>query len=221
MDVVNALLMTPANGEKVYALVKTQTRRKVKPQPADSAILPLDWSAVMKKNAELDIYGGDGLTWGNVPMQDGSWGDVRCPYGTIGSRLYIKEACWIWGRWVKNGARKDGTPASRFVESTKRMSRFCLPGGDIRTIGQSGYGWVRRNGLFMPQWAARSIVELTEIRLQRLNEISEDDAKAEGCAPVVHADGSVDCGTRKTVFAQLIDPSTALAPGRRMNTIGR
>jgi hypothetical protein len=42
----------------------------------------------------------------------------------------------------------------------------------------------------MPRWACRTVVELTDVRVERVQEISEDDAKAEGCKP--HYPSGVD-----------------------------
>jgi hypothetical protein len=33
----------------------------------------------------------------------------------------------------------------------------------------------------MPRWACRTVVELTEVRVERVHEITQEDAKAEGC----------------------------------------
>ena len=60
----------------------------------------------------------------------------------------------------------------------------------------------------MPRWASRITLELTDVRVQRLNEIGEEDARAEGCQPSI-VDGFVECGTRKTEFAKLWDSINA------------
>ena len=49
---------------------------------------------------------------------------------------------------------------------------------------------------------------LFSVRVQRLNEIGEEDARAEGCQPSI-VDGFVECGTRKTEFAKLWDSINA------------
>ena len=66
-----------------------------------------------------------------------------------------------------------------------------------------------RLGIHMPRLASRITLEIVNVRVERLQEIREDDAKAEGCQPVTHEDGAVDCGTRKTTFAKLWDSINA------------
>ena len=99
----------------------------------------------------------------------------RCPNGVPGQKLWVRETF--------NGNAEVGY-AYRATEPE-----------------MNGAPW--RPSIFMPRAASRILLKVTDVRVERLQEITEDDAKAEGCAPAVHADGSVDCGTRKTTFRTL------------------
>jgi hypothetical protein len=79
-----------------------------------------------------------------------------CPYGVPGDRLWVREA---WADHV-----------GPFGES-----RFAL----YRADGDERAGpW--RPSIFMPRWASRITLEVTAVRVERLQQISEEDAKAEG-----------------------------------------
>ncbi|AVR89052.1 hypothetical protein [Thauera aromatica] len=136
---------------------KTQTRRAVKitnRTPGLAACLqPADPAWVRKKTAaEL------------------------CPYGQPGDRLWVREA-WAEG-WTYGGAR-------RCV-----FYRATLDGlqGDAETginhdpkLGASPPNIIRwRPSIHMPRWASRILLEVTTVRVERLQDISEADAIAEG-----------------------------------------
>lgn len=81
-----------------------------------------------------------------------------CPYGTIGDHLWVKEGVVTHASIPQIvGYVNDGCTA------TERWEK-------------------QRRAMFMPKWAARIWLEITEVRVQRLHEISEEDAIAEGVA---------------------------------------
>jgi hypothetical protein len=139
---------------------KTQTRRLMKPQP------PTYQSGLVY----LDAYNG-GPQWNfwdklnrvmnNMPM----W---TCPYGVPGERLWVKEA------WRLN--HNPDSPKNGQVEyRADYQDAVCQ---DLIT-------W--RSPRFMPKDLARIWIEITEIRVQRVQEISIDDLYAEGC-PALSSD---------------------------------
>jgi hypothetical protein len=100
--------------------------------------------------------------------QNGLVGDsFSCPFGDPGDRLWVRET-WAWS-------------GDRTVAESDRVERgevwYCAD--PKRTHG--GIGW--RPSIHMPRWASRITLEITEVRVQRLRDISEEDAKAEGVKP--------------------------------------
>jgi hypothetical protein len=153
---------------------KTQTRRIVKWKGADG--LNLDFSGLQVS----DI----GPYWALQSRGMLScWTErahAHCPYGYPGDRLWVKEAYWAWGKWVPNGITKSGRKAWRFTQVGTSI-RYVDGNKPTATAKRDGEcGWVYRHGRFMPKAHSRLTREIAEVRVQRLQDITEDDAKAEG-----------------------------------------
>lgn len=89
----------------------------------------------------------------------------KCPYGQVGDQLWVREA-WRWN---------DGTECG--------CSEFCTHTGTGYEYRASGAGDIDtkwKPSIHMPRLASRIQLEITGIRVERLNDISEADAIAEG-----------------------------------------
>lgn len=148
---------------------KTQTRRIIKPQP----------------QCGVGRYTEDG-TPGEVDWvlldYDGDPTDsvLRCPYGAPGNRLWVREthalvAPSLSGRLEYDGARLVDSPFGP-VEIWYRADGAL---GVMSMLFADGPRW--RSSSRMPRWASRLTLEVTQVRVERLQDISEADAIAEGC----------------------------------------
>jgi hypothetical protein len=155
---VNALL----------AGTKTQTRRMVKyPQPKDKSLGLVPWISTPMGN-RLHVTSSDGIVFetGSGRLSKGMQDHVlACPHGEVGDRLWVRET-WMHGGYAAPGyARK-----------------YRADGLEIGGLGDfEGEPW--RPSIFMPRWASRITLEITDVRVERLQDISEEDAKAEGVEP--------------------------------------
>lgn len=157
---------------------KTQTRRIVRPQP--------------------DCFmGGPGVTdnQGNQVDRFPCWTRPRdaaviaisCPYGQPGDRLWVRET-WAYNDVVPLVDRPPGDYIYR--------AALC------RGVTRYDARW--RSSIHMPRRASRITLEVTSIRVERLQDISEYGARAEGVVAVNDPEG--DCwtdGTYRTAFELL------------------
>lgn len=135
---------------------KTQTRRVVKPQPF-MVLSAADWHS--RAMSGVDPYGCRPM--GSHVLEEMG---ATCPHGTVGDRLWVREA---WGLW--DTLPKDGPERARiFYRSTDSDLHECRH-------------QLWRPSIHMPRWASRIMLEITGVRVERLQEISERDAQAEGC----------------------------------------
>lgn len=134
---------------------KTMTRRVVKKSeqwPADAvrAVMLETRGTVMAVNAQRCTYGPE----------------IKCPYGQPGDRLWVRET---W-KHVDGGPVYDaagGIADSFDPETIYHATRPHYPGP-----------W--KPSIFMPRWASRITLEITGVRVERLQDISISDAMAEG-----------------------------------------
>lgn len=139
---------------------KTQTRRVVKPQPA------FEFHGVpFQKAHEL----------GEQPLP------IRCPYGKPGDRLWVRETFFVdhYLHYPKGRLPKEKPD---WFESDLLI--YAADGTCCQQYAEcecEGNGAVWRPSIHMPRWASRITLEIVSVRVERLNDISEDDAKAEGC----------------------------------------
>lgn len=90
----------------------------------------------------------------------------NCPYGKPGDRLWVRENFLQ----LMHGQVTDG------------RVKYCAS-IDPRSTGtpkNDGYWWRKRPSIHMPRWASRITLEITGVRVERLQDISIADAKAEG-----------------------------------------
>lgn len=166
------------SGPMVRAILdgrKTQTRRIVNPQPTRDDIRA-DWYYP----TVVDRLGEEGpgeRTFGAFSI-DGEWG-TRCPYGSPGDTLlWVRET---WQQFAPRPAPADEMPANACIHYRADFSDADLR---LRTDEDGDplpqLRW--RPSIFMPRWASRLTLRVTNVRVERLHEITEQDAKAEGVA---------------------------------------
>lgn len=164
---MNSLLMTAENGLKTYRGIKTQTRR----------MTGLEYPNSEPGAFELIQQDGQKFFFNRIGTKVG--GVVTCPF-KVGERRYIRESHYLYGEWKRDGKTKLGAKKYRFVPYRDMGVRFPDEPPCCVCTKKTDVGWFRRPGMFMFEWAARTIVEITEVRGQRVQAISEADAIAEG-----------------------------------------
>jgi hypothetical protein len=172
------------SGEMVRALMagrKTQTRRVVKPQPP----IGHAWSGWCVTSTHRADEGKATWAAGTGPfLRDVH--RVACPYGKPGDRLVVRETFYAYGRWETRFDRRKGRDAWHFVDMTiesGKQYRYAADSGDNGTPERGKGGvvrWWKRPAIFMPRTASRLTLEITGVRVERLQDISEADAQAEG-----------------------------------------
>ena len=161
------ILFSGAMVRALLAGTKTQTRRIVKPQPQ-----------MVTNNRTLPWEGDPAALMRLMEIQG-----KHCPYGQPGDRLWVRETC-------RADELPDGLDGVRYLADRDWRA--------IENTRQAADDWVKLNhycgkrgatvpAIHMPRWASRITLEITGVRVQRLTDISEGDARAEGareCDPV-------------------------------------
>lgn len=136
--------------------------------------------------------------WPMYSDEHGVWHREACPYGAPGTRLIVREDAWMFCERVPNGVTKLGRPKWRYVPLHEAPVLYCADHPERPTPEvehpetENQWGWRFKVARFLPRWASRLTLEVVDVRVERLNRISEEDAMAEGCESnaVVTEDGS-------------------------------
>lgn len=166
------------SGEMVKAILdgrKTQTRRIIKPQPISEEkcyqLTGSGYSIFTDSNSfpEWRIAGAVGVVCKESGLKNGyHW---KCPYGQPGDRIWVREKFHI---------RPDKTIfyAEEYPEVKSRLL----------------FKW--KPSIHMPRWASRITLEIVQVRVELLQDISQEDARKEG----MHCPY---CETEKGLFENL------------------
>lgn len=166
------------SGPMVRALIagtKTQTRRALNPQPMQNSAGLWTW-----KRPGVSVQ-SDGLTLALAQRI------------AVGDRLYVRES-WNW-TFIKDLA--PGESVGRTLdECCEANGGFACPVGDGIVYAATNahehpeFGKARwKPSIHMPRYASRITLTVTDVRVERLQDISEANALAEGIVPVEHRPG--------------------------------
>lgn len=155
------ILFSGAMVRALLAGTKTQTRRVVKPEGAHHLFQFRGTTAA----AGADEPTGE---WGWCGSERVVNKHIHCPYGKPGDRLWVRET---FQRFTDDGevlykADRAGFEAMNELKRNECIEAFWRP------------------SIHMPRAASRITLEITSVRVERLQDISESDAMAEGTTPI-------------------------------------
>jgi len=123
--------------------------------------------------AAVRIHSYKGQSEFDCILHDDTGGIIQCPYGIPGDRLWVRETWAVQHEYDAFAPSEIGSNARWHYEATENL-------GGLR----------KRPSIFLPRQGSRILLEITDVRVQRLQEISDEDARAEG----ISDGGCLSCG---------------------------
>ncbi|MDE2106938.1 MAG: hypothetical protein KGL39_57520 [Patescibacteria group bacterium] len=161
------ILFTAQNAQQVHKGTKTQTRR----------LNGLEYVNNVPDAWDFLTLGDGGALFQNEHGAESQI--IKCPYGTIGDQLWVRESIYIdHFDFFKGPLPKDKPDLDDGILIYRGDGTCCEQFSECNCAGQ-GTPW--RPSIHMPKWACRTWLELIEVRIERLLDISNEDAEAEGC----------------------------------------
>lgn len=160
------------SGPMVRAILdgrKSMTRRVIKPQPE------------MELDGEILPDGTGGYGWEPVLPPWSKW-----PY-QVGGRLWVRETWKLW---------EDPEDGHDWV-LYRAGGKMSFPNEPYLDMPYNPFSDKWRPSIFMPRWASRITLEITNVRVERLGEITEEDAGKEGANSEFECDVATFCGGGK------------------------
>lgn len=159
------ILFTASNVRAILEDRKTQTRRVLKIRGVDGGQYPITSPAeeMLRFDDGTFHYRSTGALSGPYP----------CPYGAEGQRLWVRETAWLPPSVSVRDLREGADTWPKCI--------YSADADDYDLEFVRAWRWKQRPSIHMPRWASRITLEITDVRVQRVQDISEEDALAEGC----------------------------------------
>lgn len=178
------------NAEMVRAILdgrKTQTRRIIKQR---HLFKPVRGFGFEPDSLNYPVH----MPAGAEGEEAIAWAKENCPHGKPGDRIWVRETFSCIGNEDGHPVDAHGNLCSR--EDAQRIYRASA------IQKPKNYGlWASPDGfdfegawtpaIHMPRWASRILLEITNVRVERLRSMSQADARAEG---VIAASGPMEAG---------------------------
>lgn len=172
------------NSEMVRAILsnrKTQTRRIMKVQPESNQLGLLLITDSTKRSDIGKYHWAESNATGNHVRSK----LFLCPFGAVGDRIWVREGFFpaplemqsepprktMWNIAYRDGMQMEKLAPAEYNPTIYNYDRWTP-------------------SIHMPRWASRILLEITDVRVERLNAISEEDARAEG----IIDGGCLNCG---------------------------
>jgi hypothetical protein len=97
---------------------------------------------------------------------------LKCPYGQVGDRLWVKESALY----------PPDITEQMIIEGAD--TKVVYSEGNVNINELKDWGWKQKPSIFMPRWASRITLEITDIKPQELQDITEDESISEGVTPL-------------------------------------
>lgn len=166
---------------------KTQTRRVVKGDPVDIRC--------------------NGTGFATLVHAGGGNSTAKCPYGIPGDQLWVRET-WQYADWSEDGQpyiryRSDDAVLLRAGDENSPEVWATLSAPENYKIDGKAADHRWRPPVTMPRWASRITLEVLGVRVERLQDISEADAAAEGATWHENRPGRDYPRTKREAFSAL------------------
>jgi hypothetical protein len=164
--------------ESVRAILegrKTQTRRVINPQPEYQG--KKSFGDAWKWSKGKDWFAG--VTTEQLVGKFGLLHDSRSTHGVPGDRLWVREA-WCPVDEGEEGGWVDWDPQSEVEDGYGEPECILYKTDDV-------HGFTFRSPRFMPRWASRILLDLVQLRVERVQDITAKDCLAEGVRYPVRA----------------------------------
>lgn len=161
---------------------KTQTRRILKRQPAQRQPMVIDITEPFQD--EAGVWGQVETVWSR-PLVSGMCEPEREKWHPLSTPCAVGDVLWVRETW---GVGTRPCPVNGWRDGIEYRADDDGSGGELplRTVdadlSEIKGGW--RPSIHMFRWASRITLRVTDVRVQRLQEISEYDAIAEGVEPL-------------------------------------